>query len=131
MESMFIKDPTIKILRNTDGWLLATEGEVLLIGGAIQGIVVIPEGFYTNFANVPLLFRGVIRVNGKHRFAALLHDYMYSVRGNVVTKQGIRVNFSRKECDLIFLKEMGFSKVNFIKRKIMYRIVRLFGGKSW
>ena len=84
-------------------------------------VVRIPPGFKTDFATIPRGLRSFISVNGKHRLAALLHDYLYSVRGWE----------DRKKCDRIFLDEMKLAGVKYAKRYSMYWAVRAFGGGYW
>ena len=83
-------------------------------------IISAPTGFETNFATVPKIFRNIIEPWGKHGPAAIIHDYTYA--------QG---KLSRKTCDRIFLEGMKYLNVNFFKRQIMYRLVRIFGGSHY
>lgn len=119
---MWTREPLIKILPHSDGWELATEAKF----SDTSGFIVIPEGFETDFASIPTFFQNLIKVNGKHRLAALLHDYLYSVGGDIGFNK-----LTRKQCDTLFLEEMQKANVKWVKRKVMYRIVRIFGGSYW
>jgi hypothetical protein len=109
------------VLPNT--WrLLSSFGYHTLITGKPQTITV-PVGFENDLASIPRLFRNIIPVNGRHRWPAVIHDYLYSKKGIL----GDRMRFTRKECDQIFLEGMKVMKVGFIKRSLMYNGVRAGG----
>lgn len=86
-------------------------------------IISVPIGFITNFASVPRIFRNIVQQWGDHGKAAVIHDYLYS--------SGNFYNLTRKEADLVFLEAMKYSKVPFLKRQLLYRLVRLFGGSHF
>lgn len=75
----------------------------------------VPVGFETDLASIPSLFRSLISKIGKHIMPAVVHDYFY------VEQLG------KKEADTIFLSLMKDAGVNWMKRKLMYRAVNLFG----
>jgi hypothetical protein len=81
-------------------------------------IIIVPEGFITNFASVPRIFWPIISPIDNHAKAAILHDYCYF----------IGYKDSRKYCDDIFREAMIVLKVNKIKVFLMYWSVRLFSG---
>lgn len=81
---------------------------------------VVPKGFDTDLASIPKLFRTFFAVNGKHRKAAALHDWLY--------REG---KLSRKECDLLFLEAMKVCGVSKFKRYSMYAAVRVGGASSY
>jgi hypothetical protein len=76
----------------------------------------VPTGFVTDFASVPAVARVFISGHGKDRWAATVHDYLYSI-----------LAYDRKTADRVFLEAMEVSGVNFIKRRAMYRAVRTGG----
>lgn len=82
-----------------------------------NGSIFVPKGFKTNFASVPKIFRNIVEPWGKHGKAAVVHDYLYSKK-----------LFERKKSDKIFLEIMEYCGVGWLKRHLMYRLVRLFGG---
>jgi len=64
----------------------------------------VPADFETDLASIPRVLRIRFSVNGKHRRAAVLHDYLYSIKFA-----------DRKTCDMIFKSAMhdcGVSKYN-------------------
>jgi len=84
-------------------------------------IIVVNSGFITDFASIPRIFWSIIgHPTGKYGKAAVVHDFLY--------RNGIG---SRKKADLIFLEGMEILKVGWLRRRIMYRMVRLFAFLSW
>lgn len=84
--------------------------------------VVVPDDFLTDLASIPKIFRIMVPKNGRHRAAAVVHDYL------VRTKE-----VSRKIADKIFLEAMVILEVPKWRRKAMYYAVRLgakIGGKK-
>lgn len=84
----------------------------------------IPEGFETDFASVPRPFWIIFPPDGKYTQSAVLHDYLYGIKG----ENGKR---SRKECDDIFLEAMKILGVDWHVRYPMYFSVRAFGWIPW
>lgn len=87
------------------------------------GVIVVPKGFKTDYASVPRVFRNIINSYGKHGRAAVIHDWLYS--------KECPLNLPRKEADRIFLEIMEECEVNIIRRKLMFRLVRIFGAKHY
>jgi len=82
--------------------------------------IVVPTGFETDFASIPRIFWRVVPPWGRYSPAAVVHDYLYA------TAPGLR-----KRADKVFLEHMKALGVNWITRKVMYRVVRMGGGFSW
>lgn len=86
--------------------------------------VTVREGFETDLASIPrILWTLLDSPIGRHAQAAVLHDFLYSAP--------LGYNYSRKECDQIFLRAMKDSKVDFWRRWLIYFGVRLFGFFSF
>jgi len=83
-------------------------------------IIVVPEGFTTDFASVPRIFWAFIAPWGRHTYAAVVHDYLYWVQ-----------SLPRFMADRIFLMGMRDSGVPFLQRWIMWGCVRVFGWIAW
>ncbi len=81
----------------------------------------VPEGFVTDFASVPKLLHFLIPPFGRHAPAAVLHDYVYAIGQKK----------ARKLADRLFLYAMQESGVDFLRRSVMYRMVRLFGWRGY
>jgi hypothetical protein len=86
----------------------------------LQGVVVVPAGFKTDFASIPRLFCRVLPKNGKYDRAAVIHDYLYTTA--IVTKA---------EADSVFLEAMELCGVSWLERFIMFQAVNLFGLFAW
>ena len=86
------------------------------------GLITVPCGFCTDGASIPSLLWGVIGSPwaGNYPEAAVIHDYTYFEK-----------KFTRAECDKIFLEAMGILGVSFLKRRLMYRALRIFGWLAW
>ena len=86
-----------------------------------KGKIVVPSGFITDKASIPKIFWSVVgNPSGKYAPAAVIHDWCY-----------FKKLYSRKRCDQIFEEAMKESKVNWLKRKLMYWAVRLFAWAGW
>lgn len=85
--------------------------------GSNDGVLyTVQPGFITDLASIPKIFRLIFEVNGKHRKAAVLHDWLYSDD-----------KIGRKRSDDIFLEAMESSGVSYFKRYAMYIGVRCAG----
>lgn len=80
---------------------------------------VIPKGFKTDGATIPLFFRMFLNQMGRHTIAALIHDFFY-----------VNKLETRFIADIEFLIRMLVSKVNPNKAILFYYVVRI-GGKKW
>lgn len=85
-------------------------------------VIDIPAGFETDLASIPRSFMGLIPVNGKHRNAAIVHDYLY------VKKPGW---CSRSIADAVFLEAMEVLGESRWRRNAMYAAVRVGGWLYW
>ena len=80
----------------------------------------IPKGFITNFASSPKILWWIVSPMGSYGYAALEHDYLYSI-----------ADIPRKNIDKIFYQAMKRHEVKLWKRLPIYYAVRLFGGKYY
>lgn len=83
---------------------------------------VIPEGFTTDLASIPRIFRPLpgFGHDGPSMPAALIHDHDYAFSKG-----------SRREADQRFLRNMRYTGVGLLLRYAIYRGVRIGGGKTW
>jgi hypothetical protein len=116
--AQFEEIPSFNI-HNEDGTILDQDAileERLVYESDIPGvgIVIVPEGFVTDFASIPRLpgIRFLFPVNDRHRLAAVVHDYL--VRRN---------DFNRHTADKVFLEAMKVLKVPRTRRRVMYYAV--------
>lgn len=82
--------------------------------------IIVPAGFRTDLASIPRLFQNIVPVNGRHRPAAVLHDYLFVVQDR-----------SRAAVDAIFLDAMEAAGVPWAQRWVMYAAVRAGGWLPW
>lgn len=87
-----------------------------------KGMVVLPAGMVTDGASVPEIFWPSFPPFGPWFHAALFHDWGYTT---------LNRSFTRAEVDFIFKELMYNVGVPWHKREIIYRAVRLFGGRSY
>lgn len=97
-------------------WRLLEEFQYRIGNEHTGDLIVVPEGFITDFASIPRLFWNILPPFGKYSPAAVIHDYLYNRR-----------LYSRKKCDQVFLEAMTVMKVVWWKRQTMYWAVRVFG----
>ena len=80
-------------------------------------VITVPDRFETDLASIPKFppfLRTILVRNGKHRIAAVPHDYLCRLG-----KQ-----FPRRTADKIFLEAMKLRGVGRVKRRLMYWAVR-------
>jgi len=82
--------------------------------------IVVPAGFETDFASTPRVLWSIVPPWGRYSPAAVVHDYLYNT-----------APVSRKEADKAFLAHMEALRVNWLKRKAMYRGVRIGAVFAW
>lgn len=82
--------------------------------------VEVPRGFVTDLASIPRAFWQVLRPEGRHAYAAVVHDYLYWTQKR-----------PREEADLIFKFALQDSRVSSDTVETLYRAVRLFGQSAW
>ncbi len=85
----------------------------------IRQIITVPKGFRTDFASIPLPLRVILSPIGRHGKAAVLHDYLCEYG-----------TMSRKDADRVFLEAMKVKDVGWIKKRVMYRGVRVYSVVS-
>ena len=78
-------------------------------------VITVPEGFVTDLASIPRVFRLLFPKNGHHRAAAIVHDYLCR----------LKLDFSRVLADKIFHEAMKLQGVPWHRRWPMYAAVRL------
>lgn len=112
--------PLILEFVNEERWILKKEFSYRVGGENSQMEINVPVGFITDFASIPRVLWIILTPYGIYGKAAVLHDFLYATQSS-----------TRKWCDQIFLEAMKVLNVSFLKRRTMYRAVRLFGWRSW
>lgn len=97
------------------------------VGHADSGeIIVVPEGFETDFASIPWGLWNLFPPLGPYARPAIVHDYLYDVGGQVPGRC-----YTRKQADHIFREAMEVVGIPEWRRQVMYRAVRLGGASGW
>ena len=86
-------------------------------------IITVPKGYVTNFASIPQIFWNILPPVGTYGKAAVIHDWLYS---NIGLNQ-----YTRKQCDDIFLEAMVVLKTGRLARWMIYSHVRWWGWIVW
>lgn len=107
------------------GWELLTP--LTYVTGSGYKIIV-PAGFQTDFASIPRIFWGLYGFNpyGPAKFPAVVHDYLYSLRGGRFPDGS--EGFDRRESDDILREALQLVGERRSIRDTIYYAVRLFGG---
>ncbi len=86
-----------------------------------------PAGFETDFASVPYFARWYVDVvDPDILFPAIIHDYLYQIRGEL---PGLKL--SRKQCDEVLRDAMTAIKAPNVKTFTVFKAVRFGGGFAW
>jgi hypothetical protein len=119
MRMQILNRPTLDIADEPEVFVLAT---VLLLVAASGERFLVPAGFRTDLASIPWVVRGLpgFSVNGQHRIAAILHDYLYTVQDR-----------TRAQTDALFLEAMEACGVGVALRTALYAGVRAGGWWAW
>lgn len=83
-------------------------------------VIDVSEGFMTDFASIPKLFRVVVPRWGKYGNATVIHDWLYWSHER-----------ERREADDILFEAMGELSVAPWRRNLIYWAVKIFGGIAW
>ena len=123
MTNSFFASLSVKLEPLPDGrrWMLLEPFWFHLMMKGISCKITVSAGFITDFASVPRPFWNLIPPWGKHGKAAILHDWLYY-------KPDGR---TRAFCDRILLEALHALGVRWLRRRIMYRAVRLCGWAAW
>ena len=123
-DARFLTDfTTVKILRDKPG-CFEVSSPVIFYSKKFNMTITVMPGYPTDFASIPQFLKDRVDVNGKHREAAIVHDYLCT--------NGEEVGVTQKIADLIFEEAMQVLGVNPITRWLMFNSVRAFQKfKSW
>lgn len=85
-----------------------------------DAVIVVPQGFVTDFASVPRIFWTVFPRHGEYTTAAIVHDFLYWEQ-----------KCTREQADNLFDLVMQDADVSMASRLAIYAAVRLGGGSAW
>lgn len=101
------------------------------VGAEGSGVVIyIEKGATTDLASIPRIAWSLLPPDGPWTKAAVLHDAIYRLRGEVA-RIGHPAPFTRKEADQIFNEAMEVVGVDELPRKLIYKAVRAGGKRGW
>lgn len=121
-EAQFLTECDVRVIHDDRPFLLLSD--LVFYSALIGGTITVPKGYKTDFASIPWLLQSVVQVNGKHRRAAVIHDWMCDERE--------RLEIPQKLIDQIFLEAMAVDDVRFSQRRVMFRAVRTYQTiKGW
>ena len=131
MPSSFLTPLELKYIDGRS-WEVTKEFDYLVDYEDKDTTIRVPKGFVTDFASVPRVFWTIgFSPTGKHGKAAVVHDYLYVVGGKppcpIKTPHYSCPVFTKADADRIFLEAMEVLGVNWLQRRLMYRMVRWFG----
>lgn len=113
----FLTTPILRVGDGLDDWTLVVP---LVYESRAGRTYTVPPDFTTDLASIPRLAQPLVPVNGRHRAAAILHDWLYATQTT-----------TRAEADRLFLEAMADSGVGWVKRQAMYAAVRVGGWVAW
>jgi hypothetical protein len=95
--------------------------------------IIVPAGFETDFASIPWGLWNLFPPWGPHARPAIIHDFLYAREGYLPEEQvpPPLYRYTRKDADRVFLEAMQVVGVPAWRRSMMFRAVRLGGGKGW
>lgn len=94
-----------------------------------------PIGGTTDGLSVPRAVQNIIPASGNDSWmAGVAHDSGY--RGQLLkwidsTQEWVNAALTRAQADDLILEAMELQGVGWLRRKTIYRALRLFGGKAW
>jgi hypothetical protein len=92
------------------------------------GTFMAPAGMITDFASIPKPALWFINDDSPGiLFASVIHDFLYINRG---ARAGL-ADLSRQDADAVLFEAMGVCGASRLQRSIVYRAVRIGGGKHW
>ena len=106
MPVQFLEVGEFLMVPNGDGEWINTKA-VKVMCARINNVIEIPIGHVNDLASIPRIARGIIGVNGPHRPAAVVHDYLYEMHGKYA---GDKPELDRHTCDMIFYDIMQTSR---------------------
>lgn len=101
-----------------DGETWTLDEPVLYFSTEYSAKIFAPQGFETDFASIPWLFRRLLPKSGEYNAAAVIHDFLYRCRPDV----------PQAVADGIFLEAMNTLGVPAWKKYALYGGVRCCGA---
>lgn len=90
-------------------------------------IVEVPPKTPTDFASIPWYLLWLIKVNGRHRLAAALHDWLYQNLGFI--SDGIRL--TKAQCDMVMREAMEVLNTSQPTLNLIHSGLKVGGFTGW
>lgn len=116
----FLQRCYLAIADASNQWV--TVGPLVYSSQVAERTITVASGFETDLASIPRSFHWLIPVNGKHRLAAIIHDWLYAKAPEWCT---------RKLADQVLLEAMKALGESWWRRTAMYSAVRAGGWLYW
>lgn len=144
-----ITQPVLNLKPNSDRMYILAEPYVYCwLKGETLYRLIIPVGFETDIASVPQIFWSLgLTPDGKQRAASVLHDFLFhcNYEFDGVCPEGtyqkfdelnqvwvnIKDEWTIRQANLLFGRVLRESKVNFIKRRLLFLGVDFFAWTMW
>lgn len=92
--------------------------------------IVVPQGFPTDLASVPRLFRPSVSRAGRYDLATIVHDWLYYQNG-VGWRDAPEIRMPRAEADQALLDVMTAIGIGWWTRRKIHAAVRVGGWVAW
>ena len=106
----FVAIPSYYMIPNSKGEWISTSN-LVFYSHILKRHLIIPKLSVCNLASIPKPLRSLIAVNGPHRPAAAIHDYLYEVRGKLLDG----TQLTREQCDIVFNEVMACFRENYFR----------------
>jgi hypothetical protein len=119
------KNPStvVEIVRDRAG-MFRLAHPIIYYSSILDRDIIVPCPYETDFASIPKFLRDRICVNGLHREAAIVHDYLCT--------HGYLMGVTQKQADRVFHEAMAVLNVPTIERWVMDRgVVAYQRFKHW
>lgn len=101
------------------------------VGSEGSGVTIyVEKGCTTDLASIPRIAWSLLPPDGPWTKAAVLHDALYRLRGEVA-RLGHPKPFTRQEADAIFAEAMTVTGVSDTSRDLIWRACRIGGKRGW
>lgn len=108
------------VFRDTPGHLFALAQDLRYSSDLLQTTIVVPAEFPTDLASIPWLVQCILPKIGRWDRAAVVHDFLYSIR-----------TYDRGMADSVLNEAMAVDRVGDARRRSIYAGVRLGGWNAW
>jgi hypothetical protein len=108
----------VQVIRDKAKFFRVVYYPVVFYSAILNRELVAPIGFETDFASIPQFLKDRIEVNGKHREAAIIHDYLCI--------HHLALGLSQYQSDLVFREAMQVLGESQWRIVLMYNGVKLY-----